>query len=337
MNRMKLFALLCFLCSITSLSAKTGFSITERLVRISQKNSKTFRTGFLLNYKGETAVICTQSAFLPGVVITNKAGHELNFSKVLVPVKKEKSNILILIISNRKPKSKCLTIHKELDNAIKPGDMIDVQGYSLENQQLYTGKGKISKIGERQIYIDSKVRRNITGAPVISSKTKQLLGVAICKKLGKVEMSYAERIDNLANFSVLTAEDIASEAENLLQLSSSVIHYSKTFRQIKCILDKIHYTEQNMNKLKRIFKKLGDQERKEFKEQLTKLAKELKTVASELKKQQIAAQQQNKIVIPSFIKLFHINQMRADEIIERKCEPNEKMLEKVIAALDTAY
>ena len=337
MNVLKLVTLLCFLCTAVPLSAKKGFAISERLVRISQKHTKVFRTGFLVNYKGEAAVICTQSAFLPEVTIEDHAGNKLSFSKVLIPAKAEKSNILILILEDQKPLSKCLIMNKNIEQTIKTGEKIDVQGYSQEKQQLYAGEGKVTKIEERQINIVSKVHRDVTGAPVISSKNKQLLGVAFCKKRGKVEMPYAERIDNITNFAILTADDVAAEESDLLSLSSSVIHYSQTFRKIKGLLDKMHYTEDNMDRLKVHFKKLSQKEKKALKEELTGLNKELKKIATELKRQQTTAAKRKDIIIPSFIQLFNANQMRANEIIERKCKPNAEMLTQVLEAIDGVF
>ena len=330
--------LFLMLCLSLTLSARKEYKISKRLVRISQKDSKRVRTGFLINYKGKIAVVCTKEAFLPKVDIIDKQGKELKFSEILVPTQKEKSNILILILSDQNNPPQSLTMNSNPEQTIKPGNGIDVQGYSRAKQKLYSGKGKVTEIGVRQIKISSKVRADISGAPVIASKNKELIGIAFCRKRGrKIEMAYAERIDNIANFAKVSTAELAREESDLKTLSSAVISYSQTFRKVRKIIEEMHYTDDNLKRLKKYYKNLHEKKKKELKEEIKELYEKLKDITKELKKQLKNADKRKNMIIPSFANLFRANKLRAKEIVDRKCKPNEEMLEKILDAISSVF
>ena len=154
-------------------------------------------------------MICANSALLPGTIITDGKNIQLKIREVWVPGKKEKSNILILLIDPIQ-RAVDFTMVENVDKEIKRGDSLTIQGYTPDKHKLYSGK---------------------------------------------------------------------------------------------------------------------------VKKELVKLSDDLKGVTKELKAQLVIANKRDLMIIPTFNKLFRANKLRAKEIVEKKCQPREEMLEKIISAV----
>ncbi len=326
-----MFFVLAVLLVPLSLSAKRSSGMSDKLVRISQKNSKVELTGFIAEYQEKVVVICNSKAFGVGTEIKDSNGKKLQISEILVPAKKEKRTILILIMAENDSGRSAFEIDTDIVKNNKKGDAVSVRGYSLSKQKLFSGKGKIEDIQDRKILVDSNVRRNITGAPVISLKSGKVIGVAKCIRKKKIEMPYAERIDNIANFAKITSAQADKEEKEVTELESSVVTYGKTYLKLNKTIENSGYSK------KTTFKHLSDTTREQLKQEIQKIYDELKTITKELSRRFKDGQKRDEMIIPSFKSAFRANLLRAEEIIERKCKPREELFEKIMQELDKGF
>ena len=317
-----------FIFSVSkSVFARESSGISDTLVRISHKKSKDEQTGFIANYKGKPSVICDSKSFGQETVIKDSNGKELKFSEILIPAKEEKRKILIIILKEEEASRTML----EIDANFAKGDSISTKGYSLSTKKLYSGSGEITDIQDQKILISNKVRNDITGAPVFLSKTKKVIGLARCIKKKKMEMPYAERIDNIAKFATLNPDQVKKEEEALTNLEKSVIGYGKTYLKLQKTIEESDYKKDSS------FKHLEPKQLKEVKEEIKELHDNLKKITKELSERLKEGKNRNEMVIPVFNSTFRANLIRAEEIIERKCKPREKELEKILDNLNKAF
>lgn len=312
--------------TIIPCSAKKNKGVSDYLVRISHKKSKTEQTGFIVEYQGKTAVICDSKSFGLETVIKDSKGENIEYSEIWVPAKDEKRKILILIL----PESESNRRKLQLSAKFAKDDTVSTQGYSASTNKLYSSSCKISGVEDQKVLLSGKVRQDITGAPVIS-KTKQVIGVGKCILKKKIEMPYAERIDNIANFAKLSSEQVKKEEEDLSELESSVVEYAKTYMELKKTIEESGYKKEDN------FKHLDDKELKEVKEEIKELGEKLKEVKKKLTAELKDGKKRDEPDIPVFRSDFRSNLARAEEILERKIKPVEELLEKVTEELNKTF
>lgn len=319
-------ALTVFALTITPCSAKKDKGVSDYLVRISHNKSKTTQTAFIADYLGKPVVICDSKAFGNETVIKDSNGETIEYSEIWVPTKEEKRKVLIIVL----PENESNRPKLQISAKFAKGDPVSAQGYSASTGKLYTGSGKIIDVTKEKISISGKVRQDINGAPVFT-KSKQVIGVGKCIKNKKMEMPYAERIDNIANFAKLSAEQVKKEEEYLATLESSVVEYAKTYMELKKTIEESGYNKESS------FKHLEPKELKEIKEEIKELSEKLKEVKQELTAKLKDGKKREEPDIPVFRSAFRSNLARAEEILERKIKPVEELLEKVAEELNKTF
>ena len=310
--------------------------LSDKIVRISQKTLKRNYTGFLVDWKGRAAVVIPKESFLPETKLKDSEGKSLAYTAVLVPLGKPFRKFYILILNPDSEKLPLLKV-SDTNGKVKTGTSVSILGYSAKTGKSYRGSGKIEKTDSSKITITSKVRADITGAPVIDSESKQVIGMARCtKKRGKNVLAYAERIDNTADLAEIGSEEIAREAGLVGNLSSALVKYAKIYMQIESLIDELPY-KGGEKELKAYFKKMPPKARKALEKELSALYKKLNNITNDLIKMQHKAKSVKTIQIPTFNTQFQASIHRAEEIVERKTKQRKERMEMILRAVGNTF
>ena len=316
-------------------------------------------TAFPLKLKDKVVLVCHENAFTINSTISDFKDNEIAYSGIIIPSPDLQCKILFIQLPEDSQDLPAFEIEDKPAEKLKKGTSLTIYGCRKDKKKLGGGKGTVKTVDKNKISIDSGIIYDITGAPVIATDTGKVVGVAVCKKKKRYQISYAIRIDNIAKTETVNKKAVEYEISRCETLYEALLKYSEAYTEITELIKKAKISpitnnkslrrkltgksfariiniirESGINKPETLFEHISSENALKLIKKFKQLKKKLTDAKKELSKAMNTLRKTPKLKIPMIKKLYNQNFSRGDEIVERKFAPKEKELEQILEILE---